>query len=158
MADGASRFVSNGNALVMTQEPGSNALKINAVSNSTTGLASSVVELGANEGTDGPASTNLGQFTIPAIWSGGTVSEPPTYSQTVAGTQSFTITAPTSTSMPTGFFQVGDDAISWSDIEAGTDPIPIYTVDNTTSPPTYTNTNDDTVAWAARSRRRPRTP
>jgi flagellar hook protein FlgE len=148
MADGASRFVSNGNALVMTQEPGAAQLKINAVSNSTTGLGSSIVESGANEGTDGPASSNLGQFTIPAIWSGGTVAEPQSYSQAVAGTQSFTITAPTATSMPTGFFQVGGDAISWSDVEAGTDPIPLYTVDNTTSPPTYTNTNDDTVSLA----------
>ncbi len=115
----------------MNEEPGATELKINAASNSTTGLGSSIVELGANEGTDGPSSTNLGQFTIPAIWSGGTAAEPPTYSQKVAGTQSFTITAPTTTSMPTGFFQVGDDAISWSDIKSGTSPLPIYTVDNT---------------------------
>ncbi len=143
VSDGANRFVSNGNTVLINQEPGANALKINCASNTTTGLGTSIVESGANEGTEGPAGANLGIFTVPAIWSGGTASEPPTYSQLVPGTTSFTITAATASSMPTGFFQVGNSAISWSDIEAGTNPIPVYTVDNTTSPPTYNS--DDTV-------------
>ncbi len=56
----------------------------------------------------------------------------------MAGTQNFTIAAPNANAMPTGYFQVGNSAVLWSDIENGSNPIQIYDVDSTTSPPTYT--------------------
>lgn len=137
-ADGADRFVANGSTLQIVQEPGANALNINVASNPTTKLGSSIAESGTNVGTGGPAGSTLGQFTVASIWAGGTASEPPAYSQLVAGTQNFTIAAPNANAMPTGYFQVGSQAVLWTDIENGSNPMPVYDVDQTTTPPTYT--------------------
>ena len=118
MADGASRFVSNGGTLQIVQEPGANALSINCASNNTTGLGSSIVESGANVGTSGPSGTNLGQFTIPAIWAGGTVNDPATYSQLIGGNKSFTVSG--TALPPTGNLTIGPYQIPWSEIASGT--------------------------------------
>ena len=134
MSDGASRFVADGSTLQIVQEPGANALNINVVSNAATGLGSSIVESGANGGTAGPGGTTLGQFTVAAIWSGGPVGgpDPNSYSQLVAGTKSMTVNS----YPPTGYFQVGNEAIAWSDINGGSGPITLYTV-TPGNPPTY---------------------
>jgi flagellar hook protein FlgE len=137
VADGADRFVANGSTLQIVQEPGANALNINVAANSTTKLGSSIAESGANVGTSGPSATDAGQFTVSAIWAGGTTSEPPSYSQLVAGSTNFTINTNSGTDMPTGYFQVGNEAVLWSDIESGASTINVYDVDNTQTPPGY---------------------
>jgi flagellar hook protein FlgE len=117
VADGANRFISNGGVLQIVQEPGANALNVNCVSNDTTGLGSSIVESGTNVGTSGPSGANLGQFTVPAVWAGGTVNEPSSYSQLVTGSSSFTVAA--AAVPPTGNLTIGPYQIPWAEIASG---------------------------------------
>ena len=116
-ADGASRFVANDGTLNIIQEPGAAAISVNVVSNATTGLGSSIVESGTNVGTGGPSGSTLGQFTVSAIWAGGTTSEPSSYSQLVAGNSSFSVSG--TALPPTGNLTIGPYQIPWAEIASG---------------------------------------
>jgi len=162
LADGASRFMAVGATMQMQQFPGGLSIDVNAASNTTTMLGNSIVESGANTGSIGG---NIGQFTVPAIYgTAGTTTTngsplvtggPSTYVDPATGSNSFTISAALAGGVPTGYFQIGNQAVLWADIYNQVSPITTYTVTNppvvgppTTYPPVYTaNATPVTVTY-----------
>lgn len=135
VTDGANRFVADTNVLRLEQLPGAAAINVDAVSNSTTKLGTSIVESGSGAG---GSSAPTGQFTVqqidPAYTQVSTAGESngvaisQVNNTVVLGTNSFALNS----LPPTGSLNVDTATVPWATIAAGGTGYPNTNASSTT--------------------------